>query len=99
MPAPDRPPLQLHTTVGQTLAIVLDAQAAAGLLWRAPGAPAGCRLVADGQVAGGAGDGSAVQQRFLFTSAEVGTHILRFQLQRPWGDTPEAVQPVEVRVR
>ena len=99
MPAPDRPLLQLHATAGQPLAIVLDAQPAAGLLWRAPVAPAGCMLVTDGRVAAGAGDGGAVQQRFLFTGAETGTHTLRFLLQRPWGDTPEAVQPVLVNVR
>lgn len=99
MPATDRPLLQLHATAGQTLVIVLDAQSAAGLLWRAPMAPPGCHLVADGQVAGGAGDGAAVQQRFLFTSTETGTHLLEFLLQRPWGDTPEAMQLVEVAVR
>ena len=99
MPAPDRPPLHLQAAAGQALTIVLDAQPAAGLLWRAPVAPAGCHLVADGQVAGGAGDGSAVQQRFQFTSTGAGTHTLKFLLQRPWGDAPEAVQPVLVNVR
>lgn len=99
MPAPDRPSLHLQATAGQALTIVLDAQPAAGLLWRAPAAPSGCHLVADGQVAGGAGDGSAVQQRFLFTSTGAGSHTLKFLLQRPWGETPAAVQPVLVDVR
>jgi predicted secreted protein len=99
MPRLDRPTLPLQAVAGQPLAIVLDAQPAAGLQWQAPAAPAGCQLVADGQAPGGAGDGSGVQQCFRFTAAAPGSHTLRFVLQRPWDDAPQAVQAVVVSVR
>ena len=103
MPRADRPAMQLQAHAGQPLAIVLDASAGAGLLWRAPAAPAGCSLVADGQAAAGAeagaGDGGGVQQRFVFTAAAAGTHLLRFLLQRDWEPQPQAVQPVSISVR
>ncbi len=98
MPRPDRPTLSLQARAGEAVAIGLDAQPGAGLLWQAPPAPPGCTLVADGHAAAGAGDGAAVQQRFLFTAAAAGTHALRFVLQRPWDDQPQALQPVTVHV-
>ena len=99
MPSRDRPTLPLLATAGKPLAIVLDAQPSAGLLWRAPSAPAGCQLVADAQAPAGAGDGGGVQQRFLFTAPQAGSHSLRFVLQRSWDDAPQAVQMVAVTVR
>ena len=81
------------------LAIVLDANPTAGMLWQAPAAPAGCSLVADGQTAGGAGDGAGVQQHFAFTANAAGQHALRFVLQRAWEPQPQAVQPVAITVR
>lgn len=99
MPSRDRPTLPLLATAGQPLAIVLDAQPGAGLLWQAPPAPAGCQLVADGQAPAGAGDGGGVQQRFLFTAPAAGSHSLRFALQRSWEDAAQAVQMVAVTVR
>ena len=98
MPSRQRPTLQLQATAGQPLVIALDAQPGAGLLWQAPPAPAGCQLVAAGQAPAGAGDGGAVQQRFAFTAPAAGQHVLRFVLQRSWGEQPHAVQPVAVRV-
>ena len=98
MPSRQRPTLQLQAHAGQPLVIVLDAQPGAGLLWQAPPAPAGCQLVADGQAPAGAGDGGAVQQRFAFTAPSACQHVLRFVLQRSWGEQPHAVQPVAVRV-
>ena len=98
MPSRQRPTLQLQATAGQPLVIALDAQPGAGLLWQAPPAPAGCQLVAAGQAPAGAGDGGAVQQRFAFTAPAAGQHVLRFMLQRSWGEQPHAVQPVAVRV-
>lgn len=99
MASRDRPTLPLLATAGQPLAIVLDAQPGAGLLWQAPTPPAGCQLVADGQAPAGAGDGGGVQQRFLFTAPQAGSHSLRFVLQRSWDDAPQAVQMVAVTVR
>jgi Chagasin family peptidase inhibitor I42 len=99
MPRTDRPALSLQARAGQALTIALDAQPGAGLLWHAPPAPPGCTLVADGRSEAGAGDGGAVQQRFLFTAAAAGEHTLRFVLQRSWDDQPHAVQPVTVQVR
>ncbi len=96
MPEADRPMMQLQAGVGRPLSIVLDASPAAGLLWHAPAAPAGCSLVADGQAPGGAGDGGGVQQRFVFTAAAAGSHTLRFLLQRSWEAQPQAVQLVQV---
>ena len=95
--------LQFHLCQPALALRVLLAVQAAVLLAGAPLAQgwvdAASPLVADGQVAGGAGDGSAVQQRFLFTSTGAGSHTLKFLLQRPWGETPAAVQPVLVDVR
>lgn len=99
MPSRDRPTLPQLATAGQPLAIVLDALPGAGLLWQAPPPPAGCQLVADGRAPAGAGDGSSVQQRFLFTAPAAGSHSLRFVLQRSWDDAPQAVQMVAVTVR
>ena len=98
MPSRERPTLQLQATAGQPLVITLDAQPGAGLLWQAPPAPAGCQLVAGGHAPAGAGEGAAVQQRFAFTAPAAGQHVLRFMLQRSWGEQPHAVQPVAVRV-
>lgn len=98
MPRADRPALQLQAIAGQPLVITLDANAAAGLLWQPPGTPAGCRLVADGQKPGGAGDGGGVQQRFVFTASAAGTFALRFELKRDWEAQPQAVQMVQVSV-
>ncbi len=99
MTSPERHALQLQATAGQALLIVLDAQPSAGLLWEAPPAPAGCTLVADGQVAAGTGDGGGVQQRFQFTAAAAGSHTLQFALQRSWDAQPQVRQPVTIRVR
>ena len=98
MPSTDRPTLQRQTAVGQPLTIVLDANPGAGMLWQAPDAPAGCSLVADGHVPGGAGDGAGVQQHFVFTAHAPGRHALRFVLQRSWEAQPQAVQVISVTV-
>lgn len=92
------PPMHLQAQAGASLAIVLDAAPAAGLLWQAPDAPAGCSLVAGAHVPGGAGTGAGVQQVFAFTAADAGRHTLRFALQRSWEAEPHAVQVVTVQV-
>ncbi|MDH4392620.1 MAG: protease inhibitor I42 family protein [Aquabacterium sp.] len=99
MPSRDRPTLHLLATAGKPLAIMLDAQPSAGLLWQAPPPPSGCQLVADSQAPAGAGDGGGVQQQFKFTAPVAGDYSLRFALQRSWDDQPLAVQVVAVTVR
>jgi len=98
MPSTDRPILQRQATVGQPLTIVLDATPGAGMLWQAPAAPAGCSLVDDEHLPGGAGVGAGLQQRFVFTASAAGQHVLRFVLQRSWEAQPQAVQPVAITV-
>ena len=99
MRAVEHPPLHLGASAGQALSIVLDATAGAGLRWQAPPPPAGCTLQADGQQPGGAGDGAAVQQRFVFAAERAGKQVLRFELRRDWETAAHAVQLVQVDVR
>lgn len=101
MPPVDHPPLQLSTPAGHPLTIALDGNPGGGWLWRAPEPPAGCQLAESPPASAGAGDGAAVQQRFVFSSAAAGTHQLRFEQRRAW-DSPaqaaHAVQAVHIRV-
>jgi hypothetical protein len=94
----EHPPLSLQGHPGQALVIKLDAAPGAGMLWRAPPAPAGCQLLPGALQPGGAGEGGARQQPFVFSSAMAGHWTLRFELRRDWEALPQAVQPVEVTV-
>ncbi len=98
MPAADHPTMQLQADVGQPLPILLDAAPGSGLLWQPPQPPAGCSLSVGERTAAGAGDGSAVQQCFVFTADSAGARTLRFELRRDWEAKAQAVQVVKVRV-
>lgn len=94
----EHPPLSLQGHPGQALAITLDAAPGAGMLWQPPPVPAGCRLQPGALQPAGAGEGSARQQPFVFSSAAAGQWTLRFELRRDWEAQPQAVQMVEVTV-
>ena len=98
MPTLDRPPLRLNTPAGQALTIALDSNPGGGWLWQAPAAPAGCHLAEAPPASAGAGEGGSVQQRFIFSSASVGTHQLRFEQSRAWDTPAKAVQVVHISV-
>lgn len=95
----EHPTQRLQATAGQALRIELVANAAAGLAWQAPEAPAGCRLSAAGHGAVGSGVGGAVAQTFELVCDRPGEHLLRFELRRPWERALRAVQSVKVSVR
>ena len=94
----EHPPRSLQGRPGQALVITLDAAPGAGLLWQPPPAPAGCQLQPGALQPAGAGEGSAQQQPFVFSSAAVGHWSLRFELRRDWEAQPQAVQVIEVTV-
>ena len=98
MPSADRPAMHLNTPAGQPLTIALAGNPGGGWLWHAPAAPAGCQLDEAQPAPAGAGEGGAVQQRFVFSGAAAGSHPLRFEQRRGWEGDPHAVQVVHVSV-
>jgi predicted secreted protein len=95
MPTADRPPMHLQAAAGQPLTITLDGNPGGGWLWHAPAAPPGCQLAEITPASAGAGEGGAVQQRFVFSSAAAGTHPLRFEQRRAWDSAAQAAHAVQ----
>ena len=99
MPTLEHATLHLQARIGQALSIELESMPGAGMVWRAPAAPAGCTLRAAACQAVQAGVGGPVLQQFVLSCDHAAEHSLRFELKRAWERELQAVQPVRLTVR